>query len=148
MKMKKVFAYEPLCLNCRLCEVACKTAHSKSKDIVKAYRFETPEPAARVRVIGNNADSVAVQCRHCDDPLCVQGCITGAMHKEPNGFVLCDTDRCIGCMTCVAMCPFGAVRVQTVALKCDGCLDRETPACVQACPNRALFVRESEVDND
>ncbi len=148
MGMKKVFAYEPLCLNCRLCEVACKTAHSKSKNIIKAYRFENPQPFARVRVMGDNADSVAVQCRHCDDPLCVQGCITGAMQKGADGFVLCDTERCIGCMTCVAMCPFGAVRVETVALKCDGCTDRPIPACVEACPNRALFVRESEVSND
>jgi anaerobic carbon-monoxide dehydrogenase iron sulfur subunit len=148
MKMKKVFAYEPLCLNCRLCEVACKTEHSRSKDTIKAYRFETPEPYARVRVGGNNTLSVAVQCRHCDEPLCVQGCITGAMHKEADGRVLCDTERCIACLTCVAMCPFGAVQVHEFALKCDGCPDRETPACVDACPNRALFVRESEVKHD
>ena len=32
--MKKVFAREELCINCRLCEVYCKTNHSKSKDVI------------------------------------------------------------------------------------------------------------------
>lgn len=38
--MKKVFAREELCINCRLCEVYCKTAHSKSKDVLTANKFE------------------------------------------------------------------------------------------------------------
>jgi len=145
MKMIKVFSDESLCLNCRRCEVACKTEHSQSKDTVKAYKLEVPVPWTRVHVDGSNLDSVAVQCRHCDEPLCVEGCITGAMHKEPTGYVLCDADRCIGCMTCVAMCPYGAISVHRVALKCDACPDREIPACVDACPNRALFTKEVEV---
>ena len=47
--MKKVYAKEELCLNCRLCEVYCKTAHSKTKDVLKANIIEkdkvpTPQP--------------------------------------------------------------------------------------------------------
>ena len=38
--MKRVYAKEELCLNCRLCEVYCKTAHSKSKDVLKANKYE------------------------------------------------------------------------------------------------------------
>ena len=49
--MKKVFAREELCINCRLCEVYCKTAHSKSKDVVKAYKSENPEPVSRISVL-------------------------------------------------------------------------------------------------
>ncbi|MCD7796900.1 MAG: hypothetical protein LUG95_04655 [Clostridiales bacterium] len=79
---KKVFANEELCINCRLCEVYCKTAHSKSKDTVKAYKYESPEPVSRIAVSGGRMASVAVNCRHCDDPACVKTCITGAMTKD------------------------------------------------------------------
>ena len=58
--MKKVFAREELCINCRLCEVYCKTAHSKSKDVVKAYKSENPEPVSRISVFGDKVPSVAV----------------------------------------------------------------------------------------
>ena len=101
--MKKVFARENLCINCRLCEVYCKTAHSKSKDVVTAYKSESPEPVARISVYGSREASVAVNCRHCDDPACVRACITGAMHKDKKtGIVSVDENKCIGCMTCLA----------------------------------------------
>jgi carbon-monoxide dehydrogenase iron sulfur subunit len=42
-------------------------------------------------------------------------------------------------------CPYGAVQRNLTfkkANKCDLCPDRETPACVSACPNRALVFEE------
>jgi Fe-S-cluster-containing hydrogenase component 2 len=52
------------------------------------------------------------------------------------------------------VCPFGAIRLATVAvygrekraaIKCDLCIDRpEGPACVQACPTKALSLRYSQ----
>ena len=136
--MKKVFAKENLCINCRLCEVYCKTAHSKSKDVVTAYKAETPAPVARISVYGDKAASVAVNCRHCDDPACVKACITGAMQKDKRtGIVSVDESKCIGCMTCLAVCPIGCIKTDKIAMKCDLCKGEE-PACVKNCPNRAL----------
>ena len=80
--MKKVFAREELCVNCHLCEVYCKTAHSASGDVLTANKYENPAPISRVKVYGDRVASVAVNCRHCDDPACVKACITGAMHKD------------------------------------------------------------------
>lgn len=140
--MKKVIAKENLCLNCRLCEVYCKTAHSKSKDPLRAYLNE-PELQSRITVCGDNQKSVAVQCRHCDNPKCVEACITGAMQKDPvTGVVACDADKCIGCMTCLAVCPFGCIKIGETAVKCDLCQGEEEPACVKNCPNRALVYLE------
>lgn len=141
--MKRVYAIEKWCLDCKLCEVYCKTAHSKSKDIIKAYKTEKPEPVSRIRVEGDTVISVAVSCRHCEEPLCVTGCITGAMRKDPaTGIVTCDQDKCVGCRTCMAMCPYGCVQVVDVAFKCDLCQDDGNPACVANCPNRALIYIE------
>ena len=137
--MKRVYAIEKLCLNCRLCEVYCKTAHSASKDVIKANKFESPLPVSRVTVYGDNDLSVAVNCRHCDDPKCVEACITGAMRKDAKtGIVYVDENKCVGCMTCAAVCPFGCVKIGKVAIKCDMCREEGDPACVKNCPNRAL----------
>ncbi|NLN45946.1 MAG: 4Fe-4S dicluster domain-containing protein [Clostridiaceae bacterium] len=141
--MKRVYAIEKNCIDCKLCEVYCKTAHSRTKDIIKAHKTEQPEPQARILVEGDHLLSCAVSCRHCDDPACVAACITGAMVKDPvTGIVTNDPDRCIGCMTCLAACPYGVVKVGTVAFKCDLCQGEEEPACVAHCPNRALIYVE------
>ena len=142
--MKKVFAREELCLNCRLCEVYCKTAHSKSKDVLKANKYENPAPVSRVTVYGDNFDSVAVNCRHCDDPACVKACITGAMQKDKKtGVVSVNEDKCIGCMTCLSVCPIGCIKIGRVAVKCDLCQGEDMPACVKNCPNNALVYLEA-----
>jgi len=47
-----------------------------------------------------------------------------------------DYTRCIGCWMCIMNCPFGAIeRVEGehVAVKCEGCLDRDFPPCAAAC---------------
>jgi len=83
--VKKVFVREEYCVGCRLCEIYCITAHSKSKDVIKAFKKENPRPLPRVLVEENKPVSFALQCRHCDDNPCVKACITGAMHKDENG---------------------------------------------------------------
>jgi carbon-monoxide dehydrogenase iron sulfur subunit len=59
------------------------------------------------------------------------------------------SDRCIGCWTCIMVCPYGVIgRRQDggrwVAARCDLCPDRAIPACVEACPTRALVYAEAE----
>ncbi len=141
--MKRVYAVEKLCLNCKLCEVYCKTAHSKSKDIIKAHKTEVPEPQTRIFVEGDNLLSFAANCRHCENPACVEACITGAMTKDPiTGIVDNEKERCVGCMTCVMACPYGVVKAADIAFKCDLCRGEDEPACVKHCPNRALIYIE------
>ena len=145
--MKKVYADENWCLGCGLCRIYCITAHSATKDIIKAYKKEDKKPVARVYVEEGGEVNFALQCRHCDDPACVKACITGAMHKDPEtGVVINDTDRCVGCWTCILACPYGAIvrgeDGKRVAAKCDFCAELGEPACVKHCPNNALKYTE------
>ncbi len=152
--MKRIYAIEHWCIDCKRCEVACKTFHSKSKDTVKAYKIEGQDAQNRINVEGTTVLSIAINCRHCKNPKCVEGCISGAMTKDAQtGIVTVDQTKCVGCRTCVSMCPFGAVRVESVegrdvAFKCDLCGEilgqPGNPNCVAACPNKALIYVESE----
>ncbi len=134
-------------MGCGLCEVYCAIQHSKSKNIIKAYKKEHPRPISRVRVERSGQFSFAVQCRQCENhPPCVVACLSGAMHlDEKMGLVTHDADRCMGCWTCIIVCPYGAIKVDTdrkVVVKCDLCLGLDVPACVANCPNEALVYEE------
>ncbi len=145
--MKRIYAIEEACIGCHLCEVGCITEHSVTKDPVKAFMHETERPIARCTVeeLDGGVVSISTTCRHCDAPDCLQACISGAIQKQADGRVLIDTAKCVGCWSCVMACPFGAVQrnlKKKKANKCDLCPDRDLPACVSACPNRALVYRE------
>lgn len=148
--MKRVYALEDKCLGCHLCEVACTTAHSLTGDIVKAHLWEKRVKQPAIHVEGDKYSSIAVGCHHCDEPPCVAGCIAGALSKDPvTGVVSCDTDKCVGCRTCMVQCPYGAVSVRRVAVKCDLCTTGWSvgaPACVAACINGALVYAETDDD--
>ena len=146
MLPKRIVVCEEVCIGCHLCEVNCVVAHSVSKDVLKAYKLEAPRPLARVHVEEEGTTSMPVRCLHCEDAPCIMACLTGAMHRDPRtGAVVADSERCMGCWTCVMVCPYGAI-VRNVAdhhvVKCDLCPDLDTPACVANCPNAALSIVE------
>ena len=89
----------------------------------------------------------SVACNHCDNPICVR------RHARPrriwkrdeDGIVQVDASKCIGCRYCEWACPYGAPQFDAeigVMTKCNFCVDYidagEPPACVAACPSRAL----------
>ena len=141
--MKKVYIKEDVCIGCGLCEVYCRLKHSRSKDLVKAYKKETPRPLSRLRVDESGIVSLSVRCQHCDDAPCIGACLTGALSRDPStSLVNVDEERCIGCGTCTLACPLGVPKLDTAQkkmVKCDLCQDEEIPVCVANCPNEALL---------
>jgi carbon-monoxide dehydrogenase iron sulfur subunit len=148
--MKRIHANEKFCIGCRLCEVHCLVQHSRSRHIIKAFREERETAQPRVLVEQMGHDTFALQCRHCNDAVCLEACMTGAMRRDPEtGAILCDEDKCVGCWMCVMVCPLGAVAPgkgpeKKVASKCDLCgMEFEgEPPCVANCPNEALKYEE------
>ena len=145
--MKKIFIQEEYCLGCRLCEIYCQVKHSKSKKIIKAFKKEMVDTLPRVLVEEIGYNSFAIQCRHCVDAPCAAACISGAMVKnKKTGVVICDEKKCVGCWSCIMVCPYGVIKrdlsAKKVASKCDLCEDEEIPVCVRNCHNEALKFKE------
>lgn len=142
--MKKIVVREQWCLGCHLCEYFCAFANSGLDNMVKALQDKKINP--RIIVEGDNQISFAVNCRHCDNPVCVAGCIAGALRKEKDGAVMIDQDKCVGCGTCILSCPYGVIMPSGhgVAQKCELCMDNAfgAPQCVQHCPNKAIVLEE------
>lgn len=139
MKTKKIYCDLSKCIACKSCEIACAVEHSKSKVLSQAIKEDKlPVRRRNVQVSGNIV--ISDGCHHCEPAPCVNACMSGSMYKE-NGATEHNEDKCVGCWMCVMVCPFGAIhRSDKLALKCDLCKDREGgPACVSACPTKALF---------
>ncbi len=145
--MKRVYPNKAFCIGCHLCEVACLTVHSKSQDVIVAHKQEKAAGLSPRKVVYQIGPAcVALSCRHCAEPACVAACISGALSKDPDsGRTEYDEIKCVGCWSCVMSCPFGAIKrhpVKEKIVKCDLCKGRKMPACVEACPNRALKYEE------
>ena len=146
--MKRIWVDKDKCVGCKTCEIQCAVERqSVSKTLTGAVR-ENPRPVPRVRVSGQTGFSLALQCRHCTDAICVMACPSGAMARDPEtGVVAVDAAKCRGCWMCVMACPIGAVVPSGdyhVAMKCDACTKMEEPACVAGCPTGALICGEED----
>ena len=151
-----------LCTGCRGCQVACKQWNDLeatettntgsyqnpprlSSRTWLVMRFKELEDGDKVKfVFGRHA------CMHCEHPGCASACPLQALHKTKEGPVLYRADRCFGCRYCMLACPFEIPTFEwdqnefqgPWIKKCTMCADRlsvgREPACVQACPAKAL----------
>ena len=146
------------CVGCRSCEAACKAAHGfpagESQDLgpqswtyVKTVRLTAPHDHMNLGGDGARTRTFKVQCMHCMEPACASACPVAALRKTPQGPVVYEADRCIGCRYCMIACPFQVPRFEwrkavPAIQKCNMCADRQVagkmPACVEACPMEAL----------
>jgi anaerobic dimethyl sulfoxide reductase subunit B len=138
------------CTGCKACQIACKDKNNLPEGVRwrRVFQYEGGEWIKQNgQMVASNvyAYSVSAACMHCQNPVCVQVCPAGAMTKNADGIVQIDADKCIGCRYCSWACPYGAPQFNEdlgVMTKCNMCVDLveqgERPACVDACPYRAL----------
>jgi len=139
-----------------------------------------PEPMEWIQVFepelpGGGTQFVPTPCQQCQNPPCTNVCPVGATFATPEGVILIDQDRCIGCRICMAACPYDrrffnwgkapipseahmahyAVEHQMPAkvgtvMKCDFCPDMARagtlPYCAQGCPQHAIYYGDLEED--
>ncbi len=133
------------CTRCDDCVKACAATHHD-------------QPLFERRGVQYGPWLFAQACMHCEDPVCMIGCPTGAIHRsEATGQVQINSGTCIGCKSCAESCPYENIRmIETAdaqgrkqvdklglpilqASKCDHCQSAGgRPACQTACPHDAL----------
>jgi formate dehydrogenase iron-sulfur subunit len=135
-----------LCIGCGACAAACKEENKLPGDVesrLTAYTWTV--------VAGQEGSYVRRLCMHCLDPTCVSVCPIGALQRSPEGAVVYDAARCIGCRYCMMACPFDVPKYQwdsvvPIVGKCVLCHDRlasgRPPACAEACPTGATLFGE------
>jgi Fe-S-cluster-containing dehydrogenase component/Ni/Fe-hydrogenase subunit HybB-like protein len=150
------------------CTEACIQGHfvPKPMEWIEVYEPELP---------GGGTQFVPTPCQQCQNAPCVNVCPVGATFTTPEGVVLIDQDRCIGCRLCMEACQYdrrflnwghppipteatltaydpqhqSPAQVGTV-MKCDFCPDMaragRLPYCAQGCPNHAIYYGDLEED--
>ena len=157
------------CIGCRACQVACK---DKNRLEVGALYREV-----KSYTVGAFPDvksySYSGSCNHCENPICLSNCPTGAISKAADGTVIQDQSKCIGCRMCMAACPYDArvfnwnepsrstgfaygdarvpERSKGVMEKCTLCKERtdagDVPMCVECCPADARIFGDLDDPN-
>ena len=164
------------CIGCRRCVYACVRENNQSRDpqiqwirvlqmqkeegidVMQATQYYNPGTVPQ-----EGHFYMPVQCHHCRNAPCVKVCPVKATWQDPDGIVVIDYDRCVGCRCCMAACPYGArhfnwgeptlsaadlnpnthylgnrPRPRGVVEKCTFCIQRvrngRYPACVEICP--------------
>jgi Fe-S-cluster-containing dehydrogenase component len=126
-----------LCKYCKECIKACEAKRGDGTPGTFYVDVELTYPRGKER----GALAVPFLCLHCIDPPCVTVCQGGALQKTALGPVTLDDNKCIGCLSCLSVCPFErCIHYQSIPVKffkCDMCYDRiaegKPPACVDAC---------------
>ena len=148
------------CIGCRACQVACKSwndlkgGKAAFSDTWSNPRFLSSNQYNRIifREISRPEGQVewhfiSRRCMHCNDPACASACPVGALVKMPEGPVIYDDSKCIGCRYCMMACPFQIPKFQwesavPLIRKCTFCADRQAiglaPSCVTTCPTGTL----------
>ncbi|MDR1000188.1 MAG: 4Fe-4S binding protein [Clostridiales bacterium] len=149
--MRRIYVNEEWCLGCHLCEYYCAFAQTGGASMALALKDKQINPRIHIED-AEKYDSkgaevhFAVSCRHCVEPYCVKGCITGALSIK-DGVIQIDQEKCIGCYTCVLSCPYGCVAPADdgkVMQKCELCLNTTSgePQCAKNCPNAAIVYED------
>src|SRR5512143_4282288 len=137
------------CTGCKACQVACKDKNQLPLGVLWRRVYEVSGGAWKqegdawtTTVFTYN---LSLACNHCDHPKCAGVCPVDAYIVRPDGIVVLDTSKCVGCGYCAWACPYGAPQYDAsrgMMTKCNFCFDNVDaglpPACVAACPLRVL----------
>jgi anaerobic dimethyl sulfoxide reductase subunit B len=130
---------EGRCIQCRTCELACKSTHNlepgiKWRRIIETWNGDYPKITRSF---------FSLSCMHCENAPCIPACPTGAISKRvEDGIVLVDRAKCNGCKECLPACPYDVPQFgkDGIMQMCDYCTGiSSNPVCTSSCPAEALF---------
>lgn len=127
------------CIGCKACEMRCKEVHGFPQEPSTSLN----EVAFTFVEERSDGKFLRRMCQHCNEPACASACPVGAITKMPQGPVVYNGTKCIGCRYCMIACPNQVPKYQWSKLapymkKCDMCAERvvngQPTNCAEACP--------------
>lgn len=149
--MHKSFLFDAnKCTGCKACEIACSIENELDADI----SWRQVNTFNEKHLPGISLFHLSLACNHCLDAPCMKYCPALAYSRDSDtGAVFIDQDSCIGCKYCSWVCPYDAPRFNKstgTVEKCTFCNHRlkegKEPACISACPTKALQVEDMPQD--
>ena len=138
------------CVGCYACRMACQMINKLEPEEAFII-YKEIEQGTYPSVY---AETVPVQCMHCENAPCQQVCPTHATYTTDSGVVLVDEEKCIGCKYCMMACPYGVRdwnKASKTVEKCTLCghltANGELPACVKSCSAGARFYGDLDDPN-
>lgn len=89
------------CEGCGFCTLTCRANNDIHPDI------SWNRVGVSCEINGQNV-YLARPCMQCEEAPCVDVCPVKASYYRPDGIVMMDYDRCIGCRYCEVACPYNA----------------------------------------
>jgi molybdopterin-containing oxidoreductase family iron-sulfur binding subunit len=99
------------CTGCGGCAVSCKTENN----VQRGHMWAKVKTYTKGKFPNVGFEALPTLCNHCERAPCVKGCPTGAMHKGYGDITMHAPEKCIGCKTCIAMCPYDVISRHYVA---------------------------------
>ncbi|NQU66456.1 MAG: 4Fe-4S dicluster domain-containing protein [Candidatus Marinimicrobia bacterium] len=160
------------CYGCKACAIACKAEFDVRLGVYNSNVIEYEHG----KYPKTTRSFLPWLCNHCSDAPCVDVCPADpvkknfngktydakATYKRPDGMVLYDQNRCLGCHACVEECPYKARYVDPLLRageepdnqaigKCTFCQHRVDrglePSCVNTCPGNARIFGDLDDPN-
>ena len=135
------------CTGCQRCEMSC-TLTNDGVSQPAAARIHVHDGFQYGAGLGSgdgiyySMEWMIRQCHMCKAAMCQTSCPHGAILTNDNGVRYVDNDKCVGCGTCVAACPWNIPVVNTVTGKSAKCI--ACGRCAEQCPNGAIELVEWE----
>lgn len=89
------------CEGCGYCTLACRAHNDISPDI-------SWNRVIKAGVVNGKEVFLPRPCMQCEHAPCVSVCPVKASYYRPDGIVMMDYDKCIGCRYCEVACPYSA----------------------------------------
>ena len=141
---RKIFFHPERCMLCHSCILACQMDSLSVSDPQKIPFHK--KPPQRIRITFSRGTPWVWKCQHCLSAPCVEACVSGSLTAMEGGTgVIQHPETCVGCGSCLLVCPYGALSYdedEKRVTKCNLCLEEDTPSCVKACQSGALVFQE------